>query len=597
MNTQLNLNPCPQCGTPIPGDAPQGLCPRCVLARAATPTEGGSPAGGRLVAPALEVVAAAFPTLEILELLGFGGMGVVYKARQPQLGRLVALKLLPQSLGADPAFAERFQREARCLARLHHPNIVNVYEFGQSGGFCYLLLEYVDGVNLRQAMQAGRFSPKEALAIVPAICGALQYAHEQGVLHRDIKPENILLDTQGTVKLADFGIAKLLREPGDTHAELTLTQTGSRLGTPHYMAPEQVENPGSVDHRADIYSLGVVFYELLTGELPLGRFAAPSAKADLDARVDAIVFRALAKERELRQQSAGEVRTDVEGLSQAQPPGAGGSRAVSDAAPNPWPHRLFWLLLGLVVLPVAAVIAAILAPILMKGGVRSFGGLIVALVPMVAGAALVLGYRQSRPGAAQAQPRAAWNPWPRRVFWSVIGLVVLPGLLIVIGLIVPIVAFRQHPLPPAIDSSLPEAADGGLPNPLPAPNAKLPAVLPAGPSGPSPSARKRQLAGEQLEMLRKQAEVGLVAPRGQEILGAERDLAVAEAEVRGDAAAVAAARLTYANSILAIMQRLFDNGKVSASELYSAKTAVADAEIASQQFPPAGTNTVTPLPR
>ena len=597
MNTQLNLNPCPQCGTPIPGDAPQGLCPRCVLARAATPTEGGSPAGGRLVAPALEVVAAAFPALEILELLGFGGMGVVYNARQPQLGRLVALKLLPQSLGADPAFAERFQREARCLARLHHPNIVNVYEFGQSGGFCYLLLEYVDGVNLRQAMQAGRFSAKEALAIVPAICGALQYAHEQGVLHRDIKPENILLDTHGTVKLADFGIAKLLREPGDTQAELTLTQTGSRLGTPHYMAPEQVENPGSVDHRADIYSLGVVFYELLTGELPLGRFAAPSAKADLDARVDAIVFRALAKERELRQQSAGEVRTDVEGLSHPPPPGPDSPRTAPDVAPNPWPNRLFWLLLGLVVLPVAAVIAGILAPALMRGVLRSSGGLIAALVPVVAGAALVLGYRQSRPGAAQSQPRAAWNPWPRRVFWSVIGLVVLPGLLVVIGLIVPIVAYRQHPLPTAIDPSLPEAAGGGLPNPVPAPNANLPAVLPSGPSGPTPSARKWQLAGEQLGMLRKQSEAGVVPPHGQEILAAERDLAVAEAELRGDAAAVAAARLTYAKSLLANLQRQFDNGLVSASELNAAKTAVADAEIALQQIPPAGTNTVTPILR
>ncbi len=163
-------------------------------------------------------------------------------------------------------------------------------------------------------MQASRFSPSAALAIIPSICGALQYAHERGVLHRDIKPENILLDAQGRVKLADFGIAKLVREPGDAPTDVTLTQSGARLGTPHYMAPEQIEKPAEVDHRADIYSLGVVFYELLTGELPLGRFAPPSEKADLDARVDAIVFRALAKERELRQQSAGEVKTQVEGL-------------------------------------------------------------------------------------------------------------------------------------------------------------------------------------------------------------------------------------------------------------------------------------------
>ena len=157
--------------------------------------------------PSIESVAAAFPQLEIIEIIGFGGMGVVYKARQPHLDRWVALKVLPQTMASDPAFAERFQREARFLARLNHPNIVTVYDFGQSAGYCFLLLEYVDGVNLRQAMQAGRFSSQEALAIVPKICEALQFAHEKGVLHRDIKPENILLDSQGRVKLADFGIA------------------------------------------------------------------------------------------------------------------------------------------------------------------------------------------------------------------------------------------------------------------------------------------------------------------------------------------------------------------------------------------------------
>jgi serine/threonine protein kinase len=144
-------------------------------------------------------------------------------------------------------------------------------------------MEYVDGVNLRQAMQAGRFSSKEALIIVPSLCSALQYAHEQGVLHRDIEPENILLDAQGRVKLADFGIAKVMTGPASGRADITLTQSGARLGTPHYMAPEQIEKPSEVDHRADIYSLGVVFYELLTGELPLGRFAAPSEKTNLDS--------------------------------------------------------------------------------------------------------------------------------------------------------------------------------------------------------------------------------------------------------------------------------------------------------------------------
>ncbi|MBK6900054.1 MAG: protein kinase [bacterium] len=226
--------------------------------------------------------------------------------------------MLSEPLGRNPAFAERFHREARVLAKLHHPSIVSVFDFGQAGGFFYLLMEYVDGANLRQAMRAGRFTPGQALEIVPKICEALQFAHEHGVLHRDIKPENILLDGRGRVKIADFGIAKLV---GGGKADVTLTASGASLGTPAYMAPEQIERPGEVDHRADIYSLGVVFYEMLTGELPLGRFAPPSQKTPLDERVDEIVLRALAKERELRQQSATEVRTQVEGVT-SSPSGA-----------------------------------------------------------------------------------------------------------------------------------------------------------------------------------------------------------------------------------------------------------------------------------
>ena len=258
-------------------------------------------------------------------------MGVVYKARQPKLDRLVALKLLPQSLAADAAFAERFNREARVLARLNHPNIVTVHDFGQSGGFFYLLMEFVDGVNLRQAMQAGRFTPQQALVLVPKICEALQFAHDEGILHRDIKPENILLDTHGRVKIADFGIAKLV---GEAREKVTLTASGLAVGTPHYMAPEQLEHPQDVDQRADIYSLGVVFYEMLTGELPIGRFAPPSQKTSVDPRVDEVVFHALEKEREKRFRSAGEVKTSVEAITaqpaaspaRRRPPGLGPAR-------------------------------------------------------------------------------------------------------------------------------------------------------------------------------------------------------------------------------------------------------------------------------
>lgn len=297
--------------------------------RPTAPGEGGVFHAG--TAPSREKVAAAFPQLEILELIGRGGMGAVFRARQPKLNRLVALKVIP--LAETPtgqAFAARFEREGVLLARLHHPNIVAIYDSGRAGEFLYLLMEHVDGVNLRQAMAANRFTPAEALAIVPKICEALQYAHDEGVLHRDIKPENILLNAKGRVKLADFGIAKVAADPeaaggtaGEGVAEGSdvsplLTQAGVALGTPRYMAPEQAADPQGVDHRADIYSLGVVFYELLTGELPGAAFALPSQKTAVDQRVDAIVRQALEKERELRQRSAQELKTQVE--TAAQPP-------------------------------------------------------------------------------------------------------------------------------------------------------------------------------------------------------------------------------------------------------------------------------------
>src|SRR5436190_2458873 len=167
MSDTVELNNCPKCGAPIPAEAPQGLCPKCVLLGAAAATDTGVGAAATSEIPSIERVAPAFPQLEIIELIGRGGMGFVFKARQPHLDRFVALKLLPDKLARDAQFAERFNREGRVLAKLNHPNIVSVFDFGQTGGFYYLLMEYVDGVNLRQAMRAGRFSPAEALSIVP----------------------------------------------------------------------------------------------------------------------------------------------------------------------------------------------------------------------------------------------------------------------------------------------------------------------------------------------------------------------------------------------------------------------------------------------
>jgi tRNA A-37 threonylcarbamoyl transferase component Bud32 len=266
----------------------------------------------RFTPPEPAELAEKFPHLEILALLGHGGMGAVYKARQKHLDRLVALKILSPDISHDPAFAERFAREARSLAKLNHTRIVSVYDFGQTeDGLFYFMMEFVDGTDLRRVIQAGQLSPREALAIVPQICEALQFAHDEGIVHRDIKPENILLDKKGQVKIADFGLAKLLDLPASAY---TLTHPQQRMGTPHYMAPEQIERPHDVDHRADIYSLGVVFYEMLTGELPIGRFAPPSKKVQVDVKLDDVVLRTLEKEPELRYQRASEVKTDVENL-------------------------------------------------------------------------------------------------------------------------------------------------------------------------------------------------------------------------------------------------------------------------------------------
>jgi serine/threonine protein kinase len=270
------------------------------------------PTGG-FVPPEPGQLAEKFPQLEILQLLGQGGMGAVYKARQKQLDRLVALKILPPEVGRSETFTERFTREARSLAKLNHPQIVTVHEFGRTeDGLYYFLMEFVDGTDLRNVIQAGELTSEQALAIVPQVCDALHYAHKNGLVHRDIKPENILLDKEGNVKIADFGLARLLGKPTSAY---TLTQSGQRMGTPLYMAPEQIEHPQEVDHRADIYSLGVVFYEMLTGELPIGRFAPPSKTVHVDVRLDEIVLHTLEKQPQLRYQHASEIKTDVEAVA------------------------------------------------------------------------------------------------------------------------------------------------------------------------------------------------------------------------------------------------------------------------------------------
>jgi len=322
---------CSRCGAPKPAAAP---CPHCLLQLGLSlpprDPEAAVPRGTRPI-PSPAEIATHFPGLEITGTLGQGGMGVVYRARQRKLGREVALKILAPELGGDPAFGERFLREARAMARLDHPNIVMVYDFGETDGLCWLLMEFVDGVNLRQALAAGALTPEKALAIVPQLCDALQAAHDLGVVHRDIKPENVLLDRAGKVKIADFGLAKLAGE-----LEPALTRESMAMGTLHYMAPEQLQGAHAVDHRADIFSLGVVFYEMLTGALPLGRFAPPSQRVQVDVRLDEIVLRTLEQEPSRRYQQAVEVKTDVQAMGALAPLA---SPAPEPVAPRPHGQR------------------------------------------------------------------------------------------------------------------------------------------------------------------------------------------------------------------------------------------------------------------
>jgi predicted Ser/Thr protein kinase len=290
---------CPRCNAPADDETLRefgGVCPKCLLDFSE------------------EQDAPAFPNLEIVEMLGQGGMGVVYKAVQKNLGRTVALKVLSPHLSADPEFVERFTREARALASLSHPNIVGIYDSGIHDHVPYLVMEYVDGTPLRKLLASKKLSPQQVLEVIPQICDALHYAHANGVVHRDIKPENILVDRQGRVRIADFGLAKLA-----SIEETRITKTGIVMGSPHYMAPEQFVHSGRVDHRADIYSLGVVFYEMLTGEVPMGRFKAPSEKAAVDQRLDPVVLKSLEREPDDRWQSVDEVKARVTKLELPSP--------------------------------------------------------------------------------------------------------------------------------------------------------------------------------------------------------------------------------------------------------------------------------------
>ncbi|MGE6759005.1 serine/threonine-protein kinase [Corallococcus interemptor] len=273
------------------------------------------------------------PGLELLEILGRGGMGEVWLARQRSLGRTVAVKVLPPRLAKDEEFVSRFDKEATALASLSHPNIVQIIDRGVAGEHYYFVMEYVEGQSLRHAL-SGRepITPAQALKVLLQVARAVECAHAKNIIHRDLKPENILLDGRLHAKVADFGLAGI-REPD---SEKQLTATAVAMGTLNYMAPEQRRDAKNVDGRADLFSLGVMMYESLTGELPVGRFKLPSERVrGLDPRLDPVVEKLLETDREARYATATEVCEALEGLvSATSSPHVAPASALARAQPS-----------------------------------------------------------------------------------------------------------------------------------------------------------------------------------------------------------------------------------------------------------------------
>ena len=260
--------------------------------------------------PTLEEMQAMLPQYLFESLLGRGGMGAVYKARQVTLNRAVAIKVLPGDLIDDleANFAERFKNEARTMAKMNHPGIVKVFDFGETKTeLLYIVMEFINGTDVSQMIRSqGKLPPEHALAITAHVCDALGYAHRNGVIHRDIKPANILMNQEGTVKVADFGLAK------QSDAGRGLTKTNTAMGTPDFVAPEALAPGMVVDGRADLYAVGVMLYQMLTGEIPRGMWALPSEKVKCDPRYDQVILKAMQMDRDQRYQDGMEIRRDLD---------------------------------------------------------------------------------------------------------------------------------------------------------------------------------------------------------------------------------------------------------------------------------------------
>ena len=275
--------------------------------------ESGSEVGCAWTPPSVNDLDDLFEDITVEAVIGKGGMGAVYRGRQESLDRTVAIKILPSEVAGDGGLSKRFRREAIAMGRLQHPNIVAIYDSGEVGGFYYLLMEYVHGTNVRELIKLGELDPESSTRIVTKICEALEHAHRSGYVHRDIKPENILVTDSGEVRVADFGLAKLvgLERQAEEFAQSNLTREGMMVGTPNYLAPEHVKQGRVADPRNDIFSLGVMFYEMLTGDLPKGHFPPPSKSRSVDVRLDSIVLKAMSLEPEQRYQTISNMSDDL----------------------------------------------------------------------------------------------------------------------------------------------------------------------------------------------------------------------------------------------------------------------------------------------
>lgn len=311
---------CPKCDFRYePNGVPGGLCPRCLLLGIHNEVfDGGQDDEDQMSEGSLEddELAAELPSFDFEEHIGRGGASVVWKARERVLNRHVAIKFL-RNVSNDAKFVERFTREAHVMAQLNHPNIVTLFSFGRTrSNHCYLVMEMVDGVHLGELVSKGPLDVPDALSITYDVCIAVRHAHDAGFMHRDIKPGNVLIDRRARVKVGDFGLARMSRDTDTSR----LTRHGWAVGTPHYIAPEQARGDGTEDHRADIYSIGVMLYQMLTGELPRGIFGSPSSKRKLDKRLDAIVMKALQEEPDKRYPNISELITDLQNVRESLDP-------------------------------------------------------------------------------------------------------------------------------------------------------------------------------------------------------------------------------------------------------------------------------------